>query len=309
MLLNVCTSNAQDTIAVIIRPALDKSKLSKIDPATLEQIPQIPTNAPMENMKVNNPIVNKNSEYIIRFRDLKTKGLLQIGQLDAAMTVEVIVNSKTYTRNISQGELKMTDLNINFSQLFNGDIIPDNSNIRIVVTTTNKNYEILNTELDTKYYNKIQHYQSLGQDLGGFWIPTLLYSTNFKSTSTGVPFATLPIGIAYGWKFYGKGVGYIGVSAMANWLIYSQPSSSSSTSTNSSFNLQGLTGGILIDFSDIISIGYAYGKNLESGGTDPGSMFVLGIGSKTLSFFKKDKSSQQTTPASPQTLDVQSMLE
>lgn len=284
---------AQDTLVVIIRPALNLP-VSSFDPASLEQIPSIPDNEPTKNMYTgDNPIVYKDNMYIIRFYNLKTKKLIKIGQVDAGMSVEVVANGKTYQRSAEQNEIKMTDLNLDFKKLFNNEVIPQKTSVKISVNINNTNYKILNTILETEFFNPRQHYQSLGQDLGGFWIPTLLYSTNFKSTNEGIPFASLPIGIAYGWKFFGKKGGYIGVSGMGNWLIYNQPSTSSTT-VNSSFNLQAITGGVLFDFSDVVSLGCVYGKDFRSNGSDPGLMFVLGIGSKALSFFKKDKEPKST---------------
>ena len=292
-ILCISTMYSQDTLVVIIRPALTLP-VATFDPATLEQKPQTVDSEPLKNMFTtnNSPVVYKGNIYIIRFRNLKTKHLLQIGQLDATMSVTIVANGKIYTRKVQQYELKMTDLNLDFGIIFNGDNIPQSSDVSITVNINNSNFKILNSNLETKFYNPKQHYQSLGQNLGGFWIPTLLYSTNFQATNDGIPFASLPIGIAYGWKFFGKRGNYVGISGMGNWLIYNQ---TSSTSANNTFNLQGLTGGLLLDFSDVASIGFAYGKNFKKGGSDPGFMFVLGIGSKALGFFKKDKESKSSS--------------
>ena len=289
LILSFQIVNAQDTLVVIIRPALTLP-VASIDPATLEQKPITLDDEPLKNMFVTTtPVIYKNNIFIIRFRDLRSKKLIKIGRLDSSMSVTVVANGKTYKRIIDPIEINMTDLNLDFGTLFNGDNIAQSTEVSISVNINNANYKILNSNLNLKYYNPKQHYQSLGQDLGGLWIPTLLYSTNLKSTNDGIPFASLPIGLAYGWKFYGKRGNFVGISGMGNWLIYTQPSSATS---NTSFNLQGLTGGLLFDFSDVASIGCVYGKNFKSGGIDPGFMFVLGIGSKALGFFKKDKESK-----------------
>ncbi len=281
--------NAQDQLVVIICPA-KTLPVAKYNVASLEQEPQIPDNDPTNNMYLGkNPLVFKDNIYIVRFFNTTSNKLLKIGDLDKEMNVEIVANGKRYERNIDKREYKMTDLNLDFGEILGGDNIPQGSEISITVNIKNENFDILSNQLVTRFHNPKQLYQALGQDLKGFWFPTLLFSTNFKSTESGIPFASLPIGLAWGCKFYGKkGGGFVGISGMGNWLIYTQDSRSTTTS-NTSFNVAGITGGVLVDFSDVISIGYAYGANFKSGGKDPGSMFVLGVGSKALNFFKKDK--------------------
>lgn len=109
-----------------------------------------------------------------------------------------------------------------------------------------------------------------------FWLPVGLFSTTFQSTADGIPFAALPVGGALGLKLYVSRDIYLGASVMGNWLV--SPGKDAQGKPDNTYNLAGLTTGILFDLNNYIYLGYAYGFDLRSGGKHPGSMFVFGLG-------------------------------
>ena len=128
-----------------------------------------------------------------------------------------------------------------------------------------------------------------GIDIGGakgLWAPVLLFNSNLKADATGIPFASMPVGLAWGKKKYFKNDGYIGLSLMGNWLIYTQGEKDTDLTTINSFSFKNVGLGVLLDLNDAIYLGYAYGLDFRSGSKDPGGMFVFGFGPKLISSLK-----------------------
>jgi hypothetical protein len=294
-------ANAQNhDLKVVVNPADDITIVSQPDIANKSQIPIIPNANFDQNMykykQGNLPYIYKTSVVIIRLFDQTSKELKTLGSIDKNIKVKIKIGDQEQIITPSQDELDMTDFNLYFQNYFPGIELKHNSQVTIEVVLTNNSFNINNSAYTGRYFlSNFTKYNAFGEDIGGFWFPTLQFSSNLKSTTDGVPFASLPIGLAWGGKYTKvkkknqKDVQtYIGASLMANWLIYTQPANTSPATSNS-FNLQGGTLGVLFDINDVITIGYAYGFNFRTGNTNPGSMFVLGFGSKAINFLKKDK--------------------
>ncbi len=158
----------------------------------------------------------------------------------------------------------------------------------IKATFTNATYRVANgprpdqfTEVGTYHASKIEFYGS-----SGVWIPTLQFSSNLKSSADGIPFASLPIGLAWGAKLLVHRSNYIGGSVMANWLLFNQPVNSVPSPDATSFTVKALTVGVLFDVNNWASLGVVYGKDFESGVSDPGFMVVFGFGPRLIQSLK-----------------------
>jgi hypothetical protein len=286
--------NAQKhDLKVVINPADDNSLISEYDIGNKRQDPLLADTAFIYNMyvykRIYTPFVYKSTVMIVRLFDQTSKKLMKLGDIDKNIKVKITIDGKEQIITPSQDELDMTDFNLIFNNYFKDVSLKHNSEVAIQVLVTNPNYEFNNSIYKGRYFiSNYTKYQAFGADIGGFWFPTLQFSSNLKSTTDGVPFASLPIGLAWGIKYSTQKGKYFGASLMANWLIYTQPENTSPATSNS-FNLQGATTGILFDINDVITLGYAYGFNFRAGSADPGHMFVLGFGSKAINFLKKDK--------------------
>jgi hypothetical protein len=114
--------------------------------------------------------------------------------------------------------------------------------------------------------------------------------TNFKATEDGIPFASFPIGIAWGMRFFIVGDFYLGGSVMINYAIY--PSTQNQTTTaggNSSVNLQSGAVGGLLDVDGYLFVGGAYLAEFGANARSPGGMFVVGIGPRLLQWLQAAK--------------------
>lgn len=287
-------ANAQKhDLKVVINPSKNNLLLSEYDVLKKQQKPKLPDTAYNYNMyeynRINTPYIYKSTVIIVRLFDQTDKKLMKLGDIDKNIKVKVIIDGNEQLISPTQNEMDMTDFNLVLKDYFNGIELKHYSVVTIQVMANNSNYELNNSIYYGRYFiSNFTKYQAFGNDLGGFWFPALQFSSNLKSTTEGVPFASLPIGIAWGAKYSKQKGKYFGASVMANWLIYTQPENTSPATSNS-FNLQGATAGILFDINDVITIGYAYGFDFTTSNTDPGHMFVLGFGSKAINFLKKDK--------------------
>jgi hypothetical protein len=285
----------KDALIMAIEPAKNKDSLSRFDDA--EGITLNPVRSPAQNMySCQHCAVRKKTFFIVRFHD--STGVLTIGKVDTGISISVKVNGVSYPVPKVSHPFRETDINIDFDSLLGSTVVPAYS--QVVITATLKvdttKYYFENDEANFVYTNKFQPYQTFGQNIAGFWLPALVYySTNFKPSAQGIPFAALPIGLAWGYKWYHKSGGYTGLSAMGNLMFYTPPTnvtSSSGTNSNppsSSFTLQGFTIGALLDINDWVSVGYVYGKSFQTGVPDAGNMFVIALGSNLLSLFKLSK--------------------
>jgi len=301
--LTICTfiANSQNhDLKVIINPADDITIVSQPDIYNKGQSPIIPNTNVEQNMykykQGNLPYIYKTSVVIIRLFDQTSKELKTLGSIDKNMKVKIKVGDQEQIITPDKDQLLMTDFNLYFKNYFPDIELKHNSQVTIELILSNNLYNINNSVFIGRYFlSNFTKYNAFGEDIGGFWFPTLQFSSNLKSTTDGVPFASLPIGFAWGGKYtkvkkknQKEVQNYIGASLMANWLIYTQPENTSPATSNS-FNLQGGTLGVLIDINDVITIGYAHGFNFRTDNNNPGSMFVLGFGSKAINFLKKDK--------------------
>lgn len=304
VLLFTANSFSQE-LNVIINPADRFDAISKPDIPTRSQTPVINDGEPYTNMyrynRPNIPTLYTNHIIIIRFLETTVGAnnavisrLKKVGEIDPTMKVKVRIGSVEKIITPKPEERNMTDFNIFLEENFDPatDGVRHNDPISVIVEFTNATYaadKINNPSYTGRYFiSNWNLYQAFGAETAGFWMPSVLFSSNLRSTEDGVPFASLPIGLAWGAKYTSQKGRYVGFSVMANWLIYTQPENST-IDTSTSFNLGGLTYGLAVDINDVITLGYAYGNNFRKGYSDPGHMFVLGFGSKALNFLKKDK--------------------
>lgn len=303
--------NAQDRDPIILfNPAYDFDLASQPDPINNSQIPEIPDDDPYRNMyrysQGNTPVIYDNHILILRIYDRTSNELTKLGSFDEVSVELFQAKEGTSEESIklnkdvdgtilkkyipADRELGMTDFNIYLDGILSANQMEhlDDLFFKISIKKTDENISIIEYYKAKYFISDWSNYNSFGANTSGFWLPSLLFSSNLKETETGIPFASLPIGIAYGKKYNTKNQRYVGLSVMANWLIYTEPENSSIESSNS-FNLQGATLGILVDFNDVISVGIANGFNFKKGENDPGLMFVLGFGAEAIGFLKKDK--------------------
>ncbi len=150
-------------------------------------------------------------------------------------------------------------------------------------------FDIYETKFKGKYLSRREFYKSFKSNTSGVWVPAALFSSNLKSDENGVPFASLPVGIAWGGKFYLKNGAYLGGSIMLNWLIHSEGKTSVDFTSQNDWSLSNLTVGTIIDINDALYLGYAYGFDLSTNGDHAGHMLVLGFGLSALNFLKTSK--------------------
>ncbi|RYE26540.1 MAG: hypothetical protein EOP51_00290 [Sphingobacteriales bacterium] len=275
-------------MGVIINPIDDLDSIAEYNPATGGQT--ITATSPNFNMYVYKygrvKYIDKDEPVIIRFFDRTNNKILPLRTVDRNMIVHVDINgNKKEFKPANQG---MTDINVDIKELYANEMdkLKHYDPVSIRVDVTNGDYSIENMTYQGRLYkSKIVKYTSFNADLGGFWFPILLFSSNLKSTSQGVPFASLPVGAAWGLKYITNKGRYVGWSVMGNWLIYTEPENTSISAANS-FHLASATLGTIIDFNDVCTIGYAHGFDFKTGGSNPGHMLVIGFGSKVLSFLK-----------------------
>jgi hypothetical protein len=249
----------------------------------------------------------ENSIVVIRVFNQTTGRVMTMGELGSIVVTVVVdydmpgpvtVRAPALTLN----EKDMTDFTITFdeSHLLAGPAalqqlrsLKGNPKIMISFKINNPNYVIANSnepdsKSETGYFHasKIEKYGA-----GGFWIPMLAFSTNGKSTANGIPFASLPIGLAWGGKLFVKRSHYIGASLMGNWLIYNQPSNSLPDVNTSSFTVKALTYGIMFDFDNYGGVGVVYGRNFQKGVPNPRYMATINFGPALIQLLKgKSKS-------------------
>lgn len=135
------------------------------------------------------------------------------------------------------------------------------------------------SEPQTSVYLRVRReWQSYG--IAGIWLPVGMFSTNFKSgrTAEGLAFAPSPIGLSWGKKRYTgpNENSYFGFSVIASWQFL--PASDDDEDTAGSYNLRGLTTGVLFDLYDYGYVGLAYATDLGKGSEDPGAVLLLGVG-------------------------------
>jgi hypothetical protein len=118
------------------------------------------------------------------------------------------------------------------------------------------------------------------------WFPVALFSTNFKSNENGVSLAPMPIGLAAGIKINVNKDYYFGFSAIASWLIAPEKKADNAEKSSGNYNVSQMSFGGLVDFSNFLYAGYAYGKNFKSGNSDQGHLFVVGVAPGALQLFQ-----------------------
>lgn len=297
MLLFVNNTCYSQSIYSYIGAAQNINNISSYDARQGAQIPVIPNDQPNTNLiqfgdyGPNVPIrIYDYSILIVRFYDQDNDRLLTVGQVNPSISLKV--ENTIIPVPINQITNLMTDVNIDVSSLLTNTNVNPGDIIELVIKVSNPSFNLLLPEFKGVYTSRIRNYQALNSDTKGFWFPAFQFSSNLKQTDNGVPFATLPIGIAYGKKWQTNTNMYFGLSGMLNWLIYTQPEGQSidqTVATSNSFNVQNIGYGAMFDLNDVITLGYIYGNNLRQGQSNPGHMLVLGFGSRFFNYFKKDK--------------------
>jgi hypothetical protein len=238
---------------------------------------------------------------IIRFFDQDQGKLLKVKDIDVNMVVTISVEGADPIVYSPDGvDREMTDLNIYFTNYLNLQNLKGYKPVSVSVTYSNVNYRLRNyvdaqhpstARAEGTYISTRGAYSGIIPNDGkwGLWFPALQFSTNFRATAQGIPFATLPIGAAFGSKwYYGSTGAYVGCSLMANWFLYKR-TGDNTAEDNEAFTFNSLTIGVLLDVSDYVTLGYAYGFQFASNAEHPGSMFVIGIGTEVFSFLKSAK--------------------
>ncbi len=129
---------------------------------------------------------------------------------------------------------------------------------------------------------------SWASNASGFWIPIGLFGTDFHANSDGITLAALPVGVAWGGQYNFSGTNYLGLSIILDWTI--APQKTDGTNSGNYTLSAGSLGGI-VDLDGYVYLGYAYAADVRalagnSGYTNPGSMFVVGVGPKLLEVLK-----------------------
>lgn len=292
LLTSLVAKAEKEKLNVLIGLAKNNDSIAVFDNVKGGQIKDI-SNTPEYNildLDPENPKVTLKNIIIIRLINQKTRTLLRWEKVDN-ISVKITIGDTTITVTPNKETLLMTDYNIRLSNYFQVWQLQHRSQIFIEVLFTTDKYNVIKSEFNGIYFESdFTPYQSLEKNLGGIWFPTLQFSSTLTTSSDGVPFASLPIGIAWGKKYTTKKGTYFGLSIMGNWLIFTQPFNSD-LSSSSSFAISNITLGGLIDLNDIVTIGYAYGWSFREGSPNPGNLFVLGFGSESIKFLKKDGNS------------------
>jgi hypothetical protein len=186
----------------------------------------------------------------------------------------------TYTRNIdlytSSKEEEKTTMKelLRFEKKFDKDIIENVGHnevltLQLTYNSNGKSNKIFRKILFQRY---IQPYNEIG-----LWVPVGLFSSNFKNNANGWAFSPLPIALAVGLKFNFNTM-YIGSSPFINWIVQNK--------TDSSFNVGGLTIGMLFDINDYLYLGAGFGANLSTKSSTDKIIFAIGPGVKLLKYIK-----------------------
>ena len=304
----------QSDVSVYIRNINNYSLVPEFENNTTgqpKQNPKVPDDKPLDNIwNVENDIwVYKNANIIVRFHDQTNGKILKIDQVDAASNLKIEISvevSSTNTisipvtltpnqRQMSDIVLKFDDKNLLLDPALrdNLKLLKGNYPIKIKVGFNNAQYRIANSNIVTE---KVEHgtYRATQIEMygkSGFWLPVLQFSSNLKSTEEGVPFASQPIGLAFGAKRLIKRKSYIGGSLMFNWLFYNQPQNSLPTSSTNSFTVKAVTYGVNFDFGNWITLGVVYGRNFQKGVPNPGYMMTIGFAPKLIQSVKAKEDS------------------
>jgi hypothetical protein len=114
----------------------------------------------------------------------------------------------------------------------------------------------------------------------GIWCPVPLYTTNFESTSDGIPFAAMPVTAAVGTKRYQQNSdNYVGFSLTAGLVWAPTQSSDHETSGDAATTifLSRASVGLLCDINGRLYIGPAYICDFRYNHPDPGLALMIGI--------------------------------
>lgn len=269
---------------------------NKINVATALGEDNVPNNQdPTFNLTQSNPDelknVYRNARIGLRFYSISEKKLVKLSEVKIKKLSLEINSIKKIDIPIGANDLRIHDKYINFLELIKAKepgtdkpLYNFNRNDKLKVVLVFENEETV--IFDAVFRTKLNFYSSniLGEN-SGFWLPTLTFSTDGKSTSDGITFGTMPIGLALGTKFYPKYESdfYFGGSLIANWLVYTDEGIENNTS---SFSINNVALGAMIDFSDWFYVGYAYGKSFDTDIKDAGSMLVVGFGANLFEIFK-----------------------
>ncbi len=147
----------------------------------------------------------------------------------------------------------------------------DGDLVQIQVGATN----VSDTLYNFRFIQTVSPY-GVGNSHAYAWFPIALFSTDFKSNTSGISLAAMPVGLAAGVKLYPfNNQFYIGGSGILNWLI--SPEKNATGTATGNYNFAGGTIGALIDINNLFYVGYAYGIDLTSAHNNPGNLFVLGV--------------------------------
>lgn len=139
------------------------------------------------------------------------------------------------------------------------------------------------------YFQYLSRFSSYGNIIKhspvGFWFPVGQFGTDFKKTSQGIIFNTLPLGVAFGTKYNFSNNFYIGVSYSFDYTI------TKSDDPTNAYSFNSFSHGPIIDFGDYFHVGYNWFANLTNNSSNDRQPFiVVGIGVKFLDILKNKQS-------------------
>jgi hypothetical protein len=245
--------------------------------------------------------VFKYSLIAIRVYSIEDSSLVKLGDVGLKNVKLYVGNLSPIIIPISNDNLKIHDKYIDVKKLLeeldeNGNnkyVFNHNDRVRIELEFNQNDMNIITIPpFNGTFKNTTSPYSGLNSNTGGFWIPVFLFSSNLKSGENGIPFAAMPIGVAWGWKKFNSKGKYKGVSVMGNWLIYSEGEENEDFTTSTNFSVSNISIGTIIDLNDVIYLGYAYGFDFRTNISDPGHMFVLGFGSGAIRYLKSNKNNK-----------------
>ena len=205
--------------------------------------------------------------------------LLDMGLL----SIDIVIDNNVTTTTLANGDLNNNTYHLELSSI-HGAMNQQIIHIRLNYSDDGKKkyYVKAGDDWYFKYYNNWTFYGAFGTNTAGFWAPTNIYSSNFHASSSGLTFASLPVGLAWGGKYnLPNSPFYFGASFFANYTILKSNDQSNVTFT-------GYSVGALLDFGNFLAAGVAYQQDW-TGTIKSGWSIVFGISPGLLNLIKTAK--------------------
>jgi hypothetical protein len=122
----------------------------------------------------------------------------------------------------------------------------------------------------------------------GLWVPVTLFGTDLNLSGGGLPFATLPLTAALGYKFYFSGAAssqYIGLS-LAGGAAFGGPSPATSSAAAQDFFFRNFDLLLLADFAEYLYLGFGAKIDLAREPAKWSPLLAFGVGPQIVTFLK-----------------------